>query len=325
MPWFKRYKLLFVLLLLILFVSLFIMPTCSVEGFESGHIDIIPADVNFRASLDKLLSDTSVKLQIKQPITLPLEDDFNEHSNNAKIYNRQLSIRKTKLTNIKNRQNELGGPVDYRADTVSAASDALDKIDLLITTIGNFKRYLPTEMKKMLDDMYLSIMELHKFTNKYYSINNVTTSECTTTPGGVTNCDVKSNVGYILTTLMLPVVDYNDKYSGNGIKNPKPLVLTASDFSTGNTTLSNYLDSVNKLRAFIKKLENDPIRPWNRSNKPALRLLTEDIKTKIRALKKYIENYNQNKPTTMADPDDADVQVVPGVAAVPDVKVVPNE
>jgi hypothetical protein len=325
MPWFKRYKLLFVLLLFILFVSLFIMPACSVEGFESGYSKIEPLDVNFRASLDKLLSDTSVKLRIKQPIPLPSEDDFNSYSENAKIYNNQLSRRQTKLTNIKNRQNELGGPVNYTTKTVSDASDALDKINLLIKEIKNFKRYLPTEMKTMLDDMYLSIMELHNFTKKYYSIKNITTSNCPTTAGGVTNCNTKSNVGTILTTLMLPVVDYNDKYSGNGIKNPKPLVLTASDFSTGNKTLSNYLDSVKELDAFIIKLENDPIRPWASNNKSNLRNYTQVIKTKIQALNNYIKNYNQNKPTTMTDPDDAVDEAVPGVAAVPVVKVVPNE
>lgn len=295
MLWFKQYKLVFVILLLILFIALFIRSTSSVEGFDSGYSAIIAADVVFQDSLVKLNTSLST---IVNP-TLPLEDDFNSHSANATAYKTQLSSLKTQISHIKDRRNAMGNKVNYTDATVSAATDVGIKLDLLLVKIGEFKHYLPSEMKIMLTDIRRSIKKLHMFVKNpddYYSIDNITTADCKQTPGGVTNCKYNYNVGYILSTLMLPVVDYKDIYSGNGIANPKKLVLTTSDLSTNNSTLKEYLVSVEELVAFINKLEKDPMMP---DKKTDMIVFTTDIKTKINNLKEYIENYDQNKVATV--------------------------
>ena len=97
MLWFKQYKLVFVILLLILFIALFIRLPSSVEGFDSGYSAIIAADVVFKASLDKLIGLKIGFLSIVKP-TLPLEDDFNSHSANATTYKTQLSSLKTQMS-----------------------------------------------------------------------------------------------------------------------------------------------------------------------------------------------------------------------------------
>ena len=295
---FKQYKLVFVILLLILFIALFIRSSNSVEGFDSGYSAIIAADVVFKASLDKLIGLKIGFLSIVKP-TLPLEDDFNSHSANATTYKTQLSSLKTQMSNIKARRNSMGNRVNYTDATVSAATDVGIKLDLLLVAVGNFKQYLPSEMKIMLDDIRMVIMKLHALVTKpdnYYSIDNITTADCKRTPGGVTNCKYNYNVGYNLTFLMLPVVDYKDIYSGNGIVNPKKLVLTTSDLSTNNSTLQEYLVRVEELVAFINKLEKDPMMP---DKKSVMTMFTTDIKTKIDKLKEYIKNYDQNKVTTL--------------------------
>lgn len=315
MLWFKQYKLVFVILLLILFIALFIRSTSSVEGFDSGYSDIIAADVVFQDSLVKLntslstivnptplskynFNRTSTNAKIVKPI-LPLEDDFNSHSANATAYKTQLSSLKTQMSHIKDRRNAMGNKVNYTDATVSAAADVVIKLDLLLVAIGVFKHYLPSEMKLMLDDIYTSVVKLHKFVktpDNYYSIDNITTADCKRTPGGVTNCKYNYNVGYILSTLMLPVVDYKDIYSGNGIANPKKMVLTTSDLSTNNSTLQEYLVSVEELVTFINKLEKDPMMP---DRKTDMMVFTTDIRTKINNLKEYIKNYDQNKVATV--------------------------
>ena len=351
MLWFKQYKLVFVILLLILFIALFINSPSSVEGFDSGYSAIIAADVVFQDSLDKLntnlstivnptpllkynFNNTSANTKIVKPIRsskynrnstnaknvnptpsskynltstgakivkpiLPLEDDFNSHSANATAYKTQLSSLKTQMSHIKDRRNAMGNKVNYTDATVSAATDVGIKLDLLLVEVGKFKHYLPSEMKMMLDDIYTSVVKLHEFVQKpddYYSIDNITTADCKKTPGGVTNCKYNYNVGYNLTLLMLPVVDYKDIYSGNGIVNPKKLVLTTSDLSTNNSTLKDYIASVEELVAFINKLEKDPMMP---DNKTDLMVFTTDIKTQINKLKEYIKNYDQNKVATV--------------------------
>lgn len=349
---FKRYKLVFVILLLILLISLFIWPSSTVEGFDSGYSTIVAADVAFRASLDKLIESmstivkptrslkynrtstnaknvnptrsstynlTSTNAKIVKP-TLPLEDDFNSHSANATMYKKQISSLKTQMRHIKARRNSMGKRVNYTDATVSAASDVVIKLDLLLVEIGKFKHYLPSEMKIMLNDIHRSIIKLHKLVTKpdnYYSIDNITTADCKRTPGGVTNCKYKYNIGYNLTFLMLPVVDYKDIYSGNGIVNPKKLVLTTSDLSTNNSTLQEYLVSVEELVDFINKLEKDPMTPDKKSN---MMVFTTDIKTKIDKLKKYITNYDQNKVatvdvSTISPADDSAGRVASPIAA----------
>lgn len=371
MLWFKQYKLVFVILLLILFIALFISSPSSVEGFDSGYSAIIAADVVFQDSLDKLntslstivnptpspkynFNNTSANTKIVKPTRsskynrnstnaknvnptplskynrtfsnakivnptlplednfnrtssnakivkpiLPLEDDFNSHSANAIAYKTQLSSLKTQMSHIKDRRNAMGNKVNYTDATVSAATDVGIKLDLLLVEVGKFKHYLPYKMKKILNNIRRSVVKLHEFVQKpddYYSIDNITTADCKKTPGGVTNCKYNYNVGYNLTLLMLPVVDYKDIYSGNGIVNPKKLVLTTSDLSTNNSTLKEYIVSVEELVAFINKLEKDPMMP---DKKTELMVFTTDIKTKIDKLKEYIKNYDQNKVATV--------------------------
>ena len=295
---FKQYKLVFVILLLILLIALFIWPSSTVEGFDSGYNNIKKADAVFRESLEKLLRLKIGYLSIVKPV-LPSEDDFNSHSANVGTYKNQLLSLKTQMNLIKDRKNVHNRKVNYTNVPVYVARNIVNKIDLLLTEIGKFKHYLPSEMKNMLDDIYKSIHKLHNFVKKpdnYYSIDNITTADCKTTPGGVTNCKYNYNVGYNLTFLMLPVIDYKNIYSGDGIVNPKKLVITTADLGTNNTILQEYLISVEELVAFINKLEKDPMMPDKKSD---MLVLTTDIKTKIVKLKEYISMYDQNKVTTV--------------------------
>jgi len=302
---FKRYKLIFVLLLVVLFVALFLGSSNSLEGFETGYSKIQTADVDLQLSLDALINikkgPNNYLLNMK--LALPSEDSFNSHSANLKTYTQSLSKLKDHVANIKNKvnydtniknknkRNAYRRNVNHNNKIVNAASIVISNIDLLSKAVREFKHDLPDEMKTIIDDLMKSCENLIKFVNTpvLYSINNTTTT-CESN-----ECKSADQIRNILTRLVLPVVDYDNKYS-DGIANTQKLVLTTADLDTDNSILQDYLTNIDNLAAFINKLDSDPMKP---DKKLELLVITTDIRTKLNKLKQYIDNYN---PDDSANP-----------------------
>lgn len=301
----KRYKFIFVLLLLVLFVALFLGSSNSLEGFETGYSKIQSADVDLQLSLDALINikkgPNNYLLSMK--LALPSEDSFSNHSADLKTYIQSLSKLKDHVANIKNKKSASGRRVNYSIQLVNAAGIVISNIDLLLKAVSEFKHDLPDEMKTIIDDLMNSCRKLIQFvkTPVLYSINNTTTT-CKSN-----ECKSADQIRNILMRLVLPVVDYDNKYA-DGISNTQKLVLTTADLGTDNSTLQDYLTNIDNFAAFINKLDSDPMIP---DKKLELLVFTTDIRTKLNNLKQYIDNYNPDESLKL------EVSANPGVSANP--------